>query len=305
MIKIESLAFSYKHSKQPVLNGISLQIKRGSLFGLLGPNGAGKTTLLSLLTGQLVSPAGKILLNGADMRRIDAQDFSLVPQDYAFYADLTVHENLQFFARVQAVSRADLAARVAEVTGITRLEDKLGSKAAHLSGGLKRRLNLAIGLLNRPSLLLLDEPTVGIDPHSRRFILEAIKDINAKGITVLYTSHYMEEVEYLCDEVAIMDNGKVLAQGSLPTLLAAHTGTSITLELRAPLNAAQLHQLERHHTVSQRGRLLTLEADGEAPQIYPIFAYLESLEVELVRIHYGTHNLEELFMQLTHRSLRD
>ncbi len=305
MIKIESLAFSYKQSKQPVLNDITLQIKRGSLFGLLGPNGAGKTTLLSLLTGQLDCPVGKILLNDVDMRRTDAQDFSLVPQEYAFYAELTVYENLLFFARVQAVPRADLAARIAEVTGITRLQDKLTSKATHLSGGLKRRLNLAIGLLNRPSLLLLDEPTVGIDPHSRRFILEAIKDINSRGTTVIYTSHYMEEVEYLCDEVAIIDNGKVLAQGSLATLLAAHPDTSISFELRAPLSGTQLHQLERRHTVSQRGSLLTLQADGTAPQIYAIFAYLESIEVELVRIHYGTQNLEELFMQLTHRSLRD
>ncbi|MGI9288525.1 MAG: ABC transporter ATP-binding protein [Pseudomonadales bacterium] len=305
MITIESLVFSYKQSKHPVLSDISLQINSGSLFGLLGPNGAGKTTLLSLLTRQLPCPAGKILLNGADMRSTDAQGFSLVPQEYAFYSNLTVQENLVFFARVQSIPNADLAERIAEVSAITSLQDKLASKAAHLSGGLKRRLNLAIGLLNWPDLLLLDEPTVGIDPHSRRFILEAIKDINAQGTTIIYTSHYMEEVEYLCDEVAIIDNGKVLAQGSLPTLLAASHSTCITLELREPLSDTQLQQLQQRHTLSQHGRELSLESDGHAQRIYALFDHLEALEVEIVRIRYGTQNLEELFMQLTQRSLRD
>lgn len=305
MITIESLAFNYKHSKQAVLSDISLHIDSGSLFGLLGPNGAGKTTLLSLLTGQLPCPAGKILLNGVDMRRVDAQEFALVPQEYAFYTNLTVQENLVFFARVQTISKSSIAERIAEVASITSLGDKLASKAAHLSGGLKRRLNLAIGLLNRPSLLLLDEPTVGIDPHSRRFILDAIKDINARGTTIIYTSHYMEEVEYLCDEVAILDHGKVLAQGSLPALLEANRNTRITLELGIPLSDVHIQELQQCYALSQQGRQLSLDTNGDAQQIYTLFAYLAALQVDIVRIHYGTQHLEELFMQLTQRSLRD
>lgn len=305
MITIESLSYSYKQSEQPVLNDISLRVERGSLFGLLGPNGAGKTTLLSLLTGQLTCPANKIRLDGVDMRGADARIFSLVPQEYAFYADLTVAENLRFFARVQSIERGELEQRVAEVIAVTSLQEKLNSKAALLSGGLKRRLNLAIGLLNRPSLLLLDEPTVGIDPHSRRFILDAIKSINENGTTVVYTSHYMEEVEYLCDEVAILDGGSLLARGSLETLLGENRNTCVTLELAAPLSGLQLERVQQHYSAAQNGRQLLVKIDGHGQQLASLFALLEQYAAEVRRIHYGTQNLEELFMQLTQRSLRD
>ncbi|MBV1932272.1 MAG: ABC transporter ATP-binding protein, partial [Porticoccaceae bacterium] len=197
MIKIKQLQFTYQGADQPALANISLCVKPQSIFGLLGPNGAGKTTLLSMLSGLLPCPANTIFIDDCDLS-LDSNrgnsHLSLVPQDYAFYQDLTVKENLNFFAGVQGLAKPVLITRLGEVADITGLGERLNQKATTLSGGLKRRLNLAIGLLNSPKLLLLDEPTVGIDPHSRHFILEAIREINRQGTTIIYTSHYMEEV---------------------------------------------------------------------------------------------------------------
>lgn len=223
MISISQLEFSYPSSVRPVLKGIDLDIPDNALFGLLGPNGAGKTTLLSILSGLIPCPTGCLFVDGGDLaepanRR--AARLSLVPQEYAFYHPLTVRENLAFFAGVQGVPPEETEARIDAAVAQTGLQERLHSRAGKLSGGLKRRLNLAIGLLNRPRLLLLDEPTVGIDPHSRHFILETIRELSRNGTTVIYTSHYMEEVEELCDHIAIMDHGQILRKGTLDALLA-------------------------------------------------------------------------------------
>jgi ABC-2 type transport system ATP-binding protein len=223
VISISQLEFSYSPSASPVLKGIDLDIPENALLGLLGPNGAGKTTLLSILAGLIPCPAGRVFINGEDLSTTTgraAAGLSLVPQEYAFYQPLTVHENLTFFAGVQGVPAWEIDERVRKAVVQTGLEERLGSRAGKLSGGLKRRLNLAIGLLSQPRLLLLDEPTVGIDPHSRHFILETIRQLRDQGTTVIYTSHYMEEVEDLCDRVAIMDHGRVLRYGTLTELMA-------------------------------------------------------------------------------------
>lgn len=216
MIEIRDLRFRYPGAARDALQGLSLHVRDGSLFGLLGPNGSGKTTLISLLTGLLQASAGEI--------RVDAGARALVPQDYAFYPRLTVSENLRCFGGVLGFAGAGLKSRIGEVSGIAGLQDFFAKRAEHLSGGLKRRLNLAIGLLNRPRLLFLDEPTVGIDPQSRQFILEAIRRLNAEGATVIYTSHYMDEVQQLCDTIGVLDEGRLLAHGSLDELLKAAPG---------------------------------------------------------------------------------
>lgn len=212
MIRISHLNFRYRGAEKGVaaIRDLSLDIPKGSLFGLLGPNGSGKTTLISILCSLLPCEAGKFSLQGAP---------ALVPQDYAFYPRLSVGENLEFFAGVQSIAAAESEARIAEVLSISGLTENRGKLAEKCSGGMKRRLNIAIGLLSRPNLLFLDEPTVGIDPQSRHFILQAVKRINRQGCTVVYTSHYMEEVEELCDEVGILDQGKLLCKGSLKKLL--------------------------------------------------------------------------------------
>jgi len=176
----------------------------------LEPNGAGKTTLLSILTGLLPCTKETVYIEGIDISTAPKAVklmLSLVPQEYAFYPSLSVIENLRFFAGIQQLAAAEINQRIAEAVELTGLQDRLDNRAQQLSGGLKRRLNIAIGLLNKHKLLFLDEPTVGIDPQSRRFILDAIKGINNQGTTIIYTSHYMEEVEYLCDDIAVIDRG--------------------------------------------------------------------------------------------------
>ena len=207
----------------------------GSLFGLLGPNGSGKTTLISILSGLLTPATGALRIDGRPMpaEAHTVQRFSaLVPQEHAFYPRLTVMENLRFFTGALAIPKAETATRLAEALSVTGLESFTASRAEHLSGGLKRRLNLAIGLLNRPRLLFLDEPTVGMDPQSRLFILETIKRINAGGTTVVYTSHYMEEVEMLCDEIGVLDEGHLLARGTLTQLLGDRGNHHLSVSLR-------------------------------------------------------------------------
>jgi ABC-2 type transport system ATP-binding protein len=210
MLRIDSVSFSYPGG-DPVLRDVSLDVPDGAIFGLLGPNGAGKTTLISILSGLRRPSAGRV---AAEHRTL-----GLVPQEHAFYPMLTVRENLRFFAGVQDLGGARLRARLEAVIAFARLEAVLARRAAELSGGLKRRLNLAIGLLTDPDLVLLDEPTVGVDPQSRAFLLESIAALRAPARHILYTSHYMEEVQAICDHVAILDGGRVLAAGPLAAVL--------------------------------------------------------------------------------------
>ena len=307
MITIKNLQFSYAGSHQPALSGVDLNIQDQNLFGLLGPNGAGKTTLLSILSGLLRCPANTVFIDDCDIASSDTSwksTFSLVPQEYAFYSELTVAENLSFFAAAQGINFATLKTRLAETAEITGLTERLQHKASTLSGGLKRRLNLAIGLLNRPRLLLLDEPTVGIDPHSRHFILETIKHINQQGTTVIYTSHYMEEVEALCDQIAIIDNGSVLVQGALSELLHDQKKQTLTVDLNKPASTAQLKALSQNRVFSHQPLQLIFDIHSNK-DVLAVLAELNELKLETNQINYGRGNLETLFLNLTQRSLRD
>ena len=222
MLTVESLSFRYPGGEETVLRDLSVEVPTGGIFGLLGPNGAGKTTLISILAGQLRAPGGRVAFDGEpleDLRRREPAVLGLVPQEFAFYPMLTCRENLRFFAAVQGLGGERLRERVAAVAAFARIENVQARRAGELSGGLRRRLNLAIGLLTEPRILLLDEPTVGVDPQSRAFLLESIRGLAAAGRTIIYTSHYMEEVEAICDRVAIIDAGKVLRQGALEELL--------------------------------------------------------------------------------------
>lgn len=242
MIEVRDVVHRYPGQSVPALAGVTLHVPQGSLFGLLGPNGSGKTTLISILTGVMRADSGSVRIDSLDLpaKTRDVQRFSsLVPQENAFYPTLSVAENLKFFASVQDIPSNAQSGRIEEALHITGLDSATGIRANRLSGGMKRRLSIALGLLNHPRLLFLDEPTVGIDPQSRQFLLDAIKRINAGGTTVVYCSHYMEEVEYLCNEVAILDSGRVLKQGSLDSLLEE----SRLVVAEAPVRAAGLQEL--------------------------------------------------------------
>jgi len=303
MLVVDGVSYRYRDAASPALQGISLHIPAGGIYGLLGPNGAGKTTLISLLAGLLTAADGKIALHGqplATARAANPRAIALVPQDYAFYPMLTVTENLRFFAGILGLSGAALKTQIDSAIAFARLEQVVAKRAGELSGGLRRRLNLAIGLLGQPQLLLLDEPTVGVDPQSRHFLLESIAALPAAGTTVIYTSHYMEEVEAICQQIAIIDQGKVLTEGRLADILASPEPVlDITLDRELPADIAT------RHTASASGELkyaLKLASTAELPRL------LDELAVTgcgVRQLSFGQHDLEQVFMRLTNRSLRD
>jgi len=286
-LSLRDISFRYAGASDAALQGLTLDIPRGGIFGLLGPNGAGKTTLISLIAGQLRGASGEMLLDGvplAEARRRAPRSLGLVPQEHAFYPMLTCRENLRFFGGVQGLGAVRLAERVAAASAFARLDAVLERRAGELSGGLKRRLNFAIGLLTEPRVLLLDEPTVGVDAQSRAFLLERIRALAAPDRIVVYTSHYMEEVQAICDRVAIIDHGRVLLAGALAEVLQ---DSARSLDLRE--DGTLRYQLRLNAPADLLQALQAARAAGCEP----------------VSIAYGERDLEQLFMRLTDRSLRD
>lgn len=305
MLSIEHLGYRYPRADTAALDGVSLTVQRGHVLGLLGPNGAGKTTLISHLAGLLPVQQGQILIDGQPLdaaRNANPTRIAVAPQEYAFYPMLSVAENLACFAAAGRLSGAKRDERIAACLAFAQLERYQGTRAEKLSGGLKRRLNLAIALLPEPELLLFDEPTVGVDPQSRAFILDAIKTLARKGAAVIYTSHYMDEIEAIADRVVILDHGKVLRAGALDELLAQDERVMV-LAADGIERDALLGLLAQHGTV----------VDASSPQISLRLAsrpadVLSALDAAGVTVHnaqFGRGNLEQLFMSLTQRSLRD
>ncbi len=304
MLSIVDVSYQYKRANEAALTHIDLQIGQGEVFGLLGPNGAGKTTLISLICGTLSLQQGTISIDGngqGDWRK----KLSIVPQEYAFYPMLTVQENLNFFTYVQGLKGGCAKASMANVIKITGLELSLMKIAGDCSGGIRRRLNMAIGLLSDPQYLLLDEPTVGVDPQSRAFILATIKQLAESGKTIIYTSHYMEEVEYLCKDVAIIDQGHILLTGQLEGLLEQDQTTAmirlaldnLTERQRAALN-------EGFPALNLESNLQVLNNLSES-HLAQIIQLCVDQQIKIEQVRYGYQNLEELFLSLTKRSLRE
>ena len=225
MIQILSLSHRYPKAETAALDDVSFDIADGECLGLLGHNGAGKTTLMSLMAGLQEVQQGEILFDGKPLRRLsrsERQKIGLVPQDFAFYPQLSVWDNLLFFASLYRMRDQGRLNALLEQAG---LETHKNKAAKHLSGGLKRRLNFAIGLINAPQLVFLDEITVGIDPQSRRFILESVADLTRQGVTVVYTSHYLSEIEQLCSKIVLLQHGRPVYSGGLDELLNAQAQT--------------------------------------------------------------------------------
>lgn len=301
MIEVEGVTFRYPAGTQDALHGFSLSVPEGCLFGLLGPNGSGKTTLISMLTGLLRPVSGRIRLGSGICPQ---PRVAVVPQEYAFYPQLGVLENLTFFAGVCGVPASARTERLAWAIRAAGLEDFRQVRAARLSGGLKRRLNLAIGLLNRPDVLLLDEPTVGIDPQSRSFILDTVRAINAAGTTVVYTSHYMEEVEAICSDIGVLDQGQLIARGSLDGLLRGNRDAGLMLDLMQVPDPALRAALPDVPGLTIEGSVIRADqVSGE--QLQAILRCVLHQGVAVARLRYGQGNLESLFLHLTGRGLRD
>jgi ABC-2 type transport system ATP-binding protein len=297
-IRARDVSYHYAETGTAALQGVSFEVPRGEIFGLLGPNGAGKSTLLGLLSGSLTLQSGEITIVGEllprrarQVKRISA----MVPQEYAFYESLTGAQNLDFFGSVFGLARRERTRRRAKAVEVCRLEEHLHKTAGHYSGGLKRRLNLAIGLLNEPQILYLDEPTVGIDAESRRFIIDAVLALKISGTTIVYTSHYMEEVEQLCDCVAVIDHGRVVLHDRMENLLRREGGQSLQISLREP-NAELATVLQPFGATHADHKLWTLTvATDRLPEV---LATLARHGVQFDRLQYGVSRLEKIYLQL-------
>jgi len=242
-IRVTGLVKRYRGSDEATVNGLDLEVREGEIFGLLGPNGAGKTTTLSIVCGLLKATSGSIQVLGVDVDRHPGRIKHLlgfVPQDIALYPTLTARENLEFFGRMHGLYGAALAARIAELLTVVGLEKSADRRVATYSGGMKRRANLAAGVVHEPRLLVLDEPTVGIDAQSRGLIFENLRALSAAGTTMIYATHYMEEAQRLCARVAIIDSGRVLIQGPPAQLVAEHPGSRNLEELFLELTGRSL-----------------------------------------------------------------
>ncbi len=293
------------------VDGVDLTIHTGETYGLLGPNGAGKTTTISMIAGLLERDAGEVVVAGEAMttRSVRAKAaIGLVPQEVAIYPDLTGGENLVFFGRLYGMGGPELERRVSEVLDVIGLTDRRGDKTVEYSGGMKRRLNIGIGLLHQPQLLILDEPTVGVDPQSRNAILESVEQLSREGLAVLYTTHYMEEAERLCDRVAIIDQGKVKAEGTrreLVSIVGERDRVRLVADGRLDDAVKAAGALEGVETVSSGEGDIQVVA-VEATTLLP--ALLEAVTgagVTVRGVEIEEPDLEAVFLHLTGKALRD
>lgn len=229
IIEIRDLKKTFKNADEPAVNGISFSINRNEVFGLLGPNGAGKTTTISILCGLFPPTSGSVLIDGKDLDTelpLIKNIIGIVPQDIALYPTLTARENLAFYGSMYGLHGKQLTNEINAWLDKLGLKEAAGRKVSTYSGGMKRRVNLIAGVLHKPKILFLDEPTVGVDVHSRNVIIEHLKEINASGTTIIYTSHHLEEAENFCTRVSIIDHGKILTEGTPAELIKNNAGST-------------------------------------------------------------------------------
>ena len=295
------------------VDGVSFDIQEGEVFSLLGPNGAGKTTTISMLSCLLTPTQGDAIVGGHSITKEPMavkQIIGIVPQDIALYEDLNARENLEFWGRMYGMRGATLKHRVAEVLEQIGLADKAKQRIKTYSGGMKRRVNIGVGLLHKPRILFMDEPTVGIDPQSRRNILDGIKDLNNQGMTVLYTTHYMEEAEELSNRVGIVDHGKLIALGTQKELTQT-VGQLEALRLHIPEGqdttplVDSLRNLPDVKQVTVADHEIVLIVPDAQEALSPVFRQADKLGFKIRSVDIEEPNLEAVFLHLTGRALRD
>jgi linearmycin/streptolysin S transport system ATP-binding protein len=300
-----------RFGQRQAVDGVGFEIARGETYGLLGPNGAGKTTTISMACGILARDEGEVFVNGTPLdpgaTSVKGQ-IGYVPQDLAIYPDMTARENLAFFGRLYGMGGAELRTRVDEVLEIIDLADRAGERTDAYSGGMKRRLNIGIGLLHRPSLLVLDEPTVGVDPQSRNAILGSVEALSAEGMGILYTTHYMEEAERLCDRVGIIDEGRIIAEGTRRELVSLVGGVDkVMLAASGDVSAAaeELRAVQGVHEATPHEGGIDLLVD-EARRLLPeLLAAVSQDGVAIKSVEVVEPDLEAVFLHLTGKALRD
>ncbi len=268
--------------KRRVIDDLTLHVPKGSLFGLLGPNGAGKTTTVRLVAGGLVPDGGEVMVSGYAARTPMAKRMiGIVPQSLAVYDNLTGEANMKFFGNLYGMRNAELDGEIERALNVVQLWDRRKDRVKSYSGGMKRRLNIALALLHNPSLLILDEPTVGVDPHSRNAIFDAIRELNKAGCTIILTSHYLEEAQQLCDHVAIMDEGKLLAAGTVDEVIKRHGGDTLLMV----------------ETANGKMKFETSDAVADIVRI--------NAEQPILSLKMESPGLEKAFLNITGKQLRD
>jgi ABC-2 type transport system ATP-binding protein len=303
MIEVDRLGKRY--GPITAVDDVSFQVAQGEMFGLLGPNGAGKSTTINILCGLVAPDSGSVSLDGKDdpTRPSVRRSLGVVPQSLALYDELTAQGNLDFFGRINGLTGSRLKERVKACLEMAGLTQRRRDKVATFSGGMKRRLNLVCSLLHEPSILLLDEPTVGVDPQSRNLIFDSIEKLKSEGRTIIYTTHYMEEAQRLCSRVAILDHGKMLALDTVENLIAQHGGPSrieaqledVPENLDGLLHSAGEHDFEIDQDTVRFQTAEPMQSLGSLNQ--------SGLRFRAIKVE--TANLEDVFLNLTGRRLRD
>jgi ABC-2 type transport system ATP-binding protein len=308
-----------KYGDFEAVKGISFSVEEGEIFGLLGPNGAGKTQTISMLTGVITPTAGTARIGGHDLRtemdqvkRING----LVPQDLALYPTLSARANLNFFGRIYGLRGRELKERVDDVLQVVSLTERADQAVDKFSGGMKRRVNIAAGLVHQPRLLFLDEPTVGVDPQSRNHIFESVQRLNReRGMSVVYTSHYMEEVELLCNRVAVVDQGRVIALDTIKNLIAILGGGVIYVGMEK-VDETMLSQLaappsvegkepQKEVAVVPTGPVVKIVAEHNQTAVVNVIGYLNEHDIAITSLEILQPNLESVFLHLTGKKLRE
>lgn len=309
LITIADLSKNY--GERPAVSGLHFSVPRGEFFGLLGPNGAGKTTTIGMITGLIAPTKGQIIIDDQDFfanPRETKAKMGFVPQDFAFYPSLDAQDNLIFFGRVYGLFGKRLKQRIGDVLDIVDLYDCARQRVSTFSNGMKRRLNIAIGLLHEPQILILDEPTVGVDAHVRQAILETLNQLNKKGLTVVYTTHHMEEAHRLCHRIAIMDKGRIIALDS-PSKLIEELGNGIIrvrFQGSVPESSiARLKQLAVMTIHETQDLQIHLETHDTGHVIREVLALSKSANLRIKSLDLLEPSLETVFLHLTGRSLKN
>ena len=306
MLKIENLKKTY--GKIEALKNINLEIEEGEFFGLLGPNGAGKTTLMNVIIGYLSADSGRIIFNNSTISTQCSSfknQIGYVPQEISLYQELSAEQNLKIFGKLFKLNDSHLKAKIHEVLELVGLQDRIKDSVKDFSGGMKRRLNIAASLLHDPKLILCDEPTVGVDPQSRNAIFDLLQKLSKEGKTIIYTTHYMEEAERLCDRLAVIDYGEIRAIGDLSSLISL---IDYKDKLRIIKNSESLKFLDQFKDlgeVIQNENIIDIIPSKEFSRLSKLFVEIEKigLSEELLSIKRAT--LEDVFLHLTGRRLRD
>lgn len=302
---------SKKYNEHLAVDNISFYVKEGEIFGLLGPNGAGKSTTISMLSCLLEPTSGEAFIDGKSIKKDPMgvkKVIGLIPQEIALYPTLSAKENLYFWGKMYGLSGSLIKKRVKEILDIVGLTDRAKDRIDTYSGGMKRRINIAAGLIHRPKVIMLDEPTVGIDPQTRINILETVANLNKLGMTIIYTSHYMEEVEMLCNRIAVMDEGRIIAMGTkneLRLLVGGKDTIRMDVKNIHPKIAESLEMIDDVDKIKIKENQIEILSDYGRRVLSSVISKLNELDVKINSVKVQEPDLESVFIHLTGKSLRE